>query len=180
MGSDVKSKPCYTPIVIDQSASFSLFVGERSRSGNIVDSYEELTSADKFLLYLDIEDYVSSGASKLVPSKLKKVFAEMPATAKIYVFGSEAFLWDIRNFAADAGFMPEQIQLSEPVSEARRVFCTHCYHVMEDIRVTPVTCAGCGLLLLVRDHFSRSHGAYVGLNINAEDSSEVFEEEALS
>ena len=180
MRSDVKSKPCYEPISIDHQSSFSLFVGERNKLGHLVEWYDQLASNNKFILYLTLADFVSEGRKKLAPSQLKKMLVQMPASAKIYVVGSEAFLWDIRNFAMEAGFLPEQIQLSEPVSNARRVFCTHCYHIMDNIRITPVTCAGCGLLLLVRDHFSRSHGAYVGLNINAEDSSEIFEEEALS
>jgi ribosome maturation factor RimP len=43
---------------------------------------------------------------------------------------------------------------------------------MDDIGHTPVICAGCKRPLLVRDHFSRFLGAYVGVQINAEDPTE--------
>ncbi|MEO9275502.1 hypothetical protein ABFY09_11600 [Marinomonas sp. 5E14-1] len=56
---------------------------------------------------------------------------------------------------------------------------SHCHSVMEGIVETPIHCHGCGLLLLVRDHFSRAHGAYVGLNIKAEDSTEILGREVL-
>ncbi|MEP0074210.1 MAG: dimethylamine monooxygenase subunit DmmA family protein [Marinomonas sp.] len=179
MGSDVKSKPSYQAVEIDPTVGMSLFVGEVDQS-SAMDTLSESLSADrKHILHFALTDWAKENADKRAPSALAEAMAGLPMSSKIYVFGTEAFLWDIHQFAVGAGFMSEQVALNEPASTARRVFCTHCYTVMENITETPVVCQGCGLLLLVRDHFSRAHGAYVGLNINAEDPSEIPEKEAL-
>jgi hypothetical protein len=40
------------------------------------------------------------------------------------------------------------------------------------VTTQPVPCTHCGLLLLVRDHYSRRLAAFQGVCINAEDQSE--------
>ncbi|WP_319381283.1 hypothetical protein [Thiomicrorhabdus sp.] len=45
---------------------------------------------------------------------------------------------------------------------------------------SPFECPGCHRLLLVRDHFSRIHSAYVGVQINAEDPEDIPPTEELS
>ncbi|MEP3349395.1 MAG: dimethylamine monooxygenase subunit DmmA family protein [Marinomonas sp.] len=175
----MKSKPSYQPVEIDLTASMSLFVGEEGRSDAMTEVSEKLGADKKTVLYFSVSDWATEGSGKLPPQALLNAMASLPMSSKIYVFGSEAFLWDIHQFALGAGFMSEQVKLNESASSARRVFCTHCYSVMEDVVETPIHCQGCGLLLLVRDHFSRAHGAYVGLNINAEDPTEIPEKEAL-
>jgi len=49
----------------------------------------------------------------------------------------------------------------------------------EEVTTQPVNCAHCGLLLLVRDHYSRRLAAFQGVNINAEDPSDVPEKEEI-
>jgi DNA-directed RNA polymerase subunit RPC12/RpoP len=53
------------------------------------------------------------------------------------------------------------------------VQCVHCKGITENVTTQPVTCAHCGLLLFVRDHYSRRLAAFQGVCINAEDPSEV-------
>ncbi len=43
----------------------------------------------------------------------------------------------------------------------------------ENVTTQPATCAHCGLLLLVRDHYSRRIAAFQGVCINDEDRSEI-------
>ena len=50
--------------------------------------------------------------------------------------------------------------------------CVHCKGITEDVTTQPATCSHCGLLLLVRDHYSRRLAAFQGVCINAEDRSE--------
>ena len=50
--------------------------------------------------------------------------------------------------------------------------CVHCKGITENVTTQPATCSHCGLLLLVRDHYSRRIAAFQGVCINAEDPSE--------
>jgi uncharacterized paraquat-inducible protein A len=50
----------------------------------------------------------------------------------------------------------------------RRVSCVHCRTINPGVTTTLVTCAGCGVTLSVRDHFSRLHNAWMGVQCDAE------------
>jgi DNA-directed RNA polymerase subunit RPC12/RpoP len=63
---------------------------------------------------------------------------------------------------------PGSIRTEHRGSRARRVQCVHCKGINEDVSFSPVRCAHCGLLLLVRDHYSRRIGAFQGVNVDAE------------
>lgn len=112
--------------------------------------------------------------------KLSSLLAALMPNTTLYVQGSEAFMWDVNSLAIAQGMVEEQIKMLEPITHERRVYCTHCYTVMEGVTHTPVVCSGCGRNLLVRDHFSKLHGAYVGLQIDAEDPADLPDVEELS
>lgn len=87
---------------------------------------------------------------------------------RLYVQGSEPFLWAVARAAALIGFGPGQIQLAHAGSLQRRVWCTHCHAYTEQVTTNIVPCAQCGRRLLVRDHFSRRLGAFMGVMVDAE------------
>jgi hypothetical protein len=81
---------------------------------------------------------------------------------RLYVCGDEAFIWRVRRLACDAGMLPEEIT-SEVHAASRAVYCMHCSasHVYDAL--PEVECAGCGINLSVRQHFSQRVGAYQGV-----------------
>jgi predicted RNA-binding Zn-ribbon protein involved in translation (DUF1610 family) len=87
---------------------------------------------------------------------------------RLYVQGTEPFIWSVAALASTAGLAPEQLRLAHAGSLRRRVWCTHCHGFTEDVTTSTVPCAGCGRHLLVRDHFSRRHGAFMGVMVDAE------------
>jgi hypothetical protein len=86
----------------------------------------------------------------------------------LYVQGTEPFVWSVAQAAAKAGWTPQQWQLAHAGSLQRRVWCTHCHGFTEGVKTSIVACAGCGRQLLVRDHFSKRHGAFMGVMVDAE------------
>jgi dimethylamine monooxygenase subunit C len=86
---------------------------------------------------------------------------------RLYVCGSEAFIWRIRRVACGAGMLPEEIT-SELDAATRSVYCVHCSasHVYDAL--PEVECAGCGINLSVRQHFSQRIGAYLGVCADAD------------
>ena len=82
--------------------------------------------------------------------------------------GTEPFVWRVAALTAQAGLAPAQVQLAHAGSQRRRVWCTHCHGFTDGVSTNVVACAGCGRHLLVRDHFSRRHGAFMGVMVDAE------------
>jgi hypothetical protein len=74
--------------------------------------------------------------------------------------------------ASEAGIDHLSIQTEHRGSLARRMQCVHCKGITENVTTQPATCSHCGLLLLVRDHYSRRFAAFQGVCINAEDPNE--------
>ncbi|MDO9251160.1 MAG: dimethylamine monooxygenase subunit DmmA family protein [Hydrogenophaga sp.] len=87
---------------------------------------------------------------------------------RLFVQGSEPFVWSVFLAARQLGLAPGQVQLAHAGSQRRRVWCTHCHGFTDGVTTNLVDCAGCGRHLLVRDHFSRRHGAFMGVMVDAE------------
>ncbi|WP_420384378.1 dimethylamine monooxygenase subunit DmmA family protein [Novosphingobium sp.] len=99
---------------------------------------------------------------------------------RLYVTGCEPFVWDVANLAREAGMGRDEMQLYATGASVRRVSCVHCRHINPDVTATLVTCAGCGATLGVRDHFSRAHNAWMGVQVDAEAPGELPVAEDLS
>lgn len=98
---------------------------------------------------------------------------------RLYVQGTEPFVWAVVQAAGLAGWKPEQWQLAHAGSLQRRVWCTHCHQFTEGVTTSIVACAGCARHLLVRDHFSKRHGAFMGVMVDAEAPGEVPQAEEI-
>lgn len=92
---------------------------------------------------------------------------------RIYAVGSEPFVWDVATAAREAGMGREEMRLFASGKPERRVACVHCRTVNPGVTTTLVTCAGCGAVLTVRDHFSRIHNTWMGVQCDAEAPGEV-------
>jgi hypothetical protein len=104
--------------------------------------------------------------------RLKQTFATAHMGLRLYLSGTEGLIGQAMQAALEAGIDHSSIQTEHRGSLARRVQCVHCKGITEDVTTQPVPCAHCGLLLLVRDHYSRRLAAFQGVCINAEDQSE--------
>ena len=91
---------------------------------------------------------------------------------RLYLSGTEGLIGQAMQAALEAGIDHSSIQTEHRGSLARRVQCVHCKGITEDVTTQPAPCSHCGLLLLVRDHYSRRLAAFQGVCINAEDQSE--------
>jgi hypothetical protein len=100
------------------------------------------------------------------------VLADLLATARmgiqLYLAGTEDFIGRTMRVALEAGIDHGAIQAEHRGSLERRVQCVHCKAITDHVRTQPVQCSGCGLMLLVRDHYSRRIGAFQGVCIDAE------------
>ena len=105
--------------------------------------------------------------------RLKQTFATAHMGLRLYLSGTEGLIGQAMQAALEAGIDHSSIQTEHRGSLARRVQCVHCKGVTEDVTTQPVTCSHCGLLLLVRDHYSRRLAAYIGVMVDAEVPGEL-------
>lgn len=104
---------------------------------------------------------------------LQQVLAASRMGTRIYAAGDEAFLWQVSAHAALHGVLNADIMREQLATLARSVYCVHCKTITQHITTNIATCSACQRQLLVRDHFSRRLGAYMGLMIDAEEPGNV-------
>jgi hypothetical protein len=105
--------------------------------------------------------------------RLKQTLATAHMGLRVYLAGTEGLIGQAMQAALEAGIDHASIQTEHRGSLARRMQCVHCKGITENVTTQPATCSHCGLLLLVRDHYSRRIAAFQGVCINAEDQSDV-------
>ncbi|MFD9902581.1 dimethylamine monooxygenase subunit DmmA family protein [Mesorhizobium sp. NPDC059025] len=111
--------------------------------------------------------------------RLRQTLANAHMGLRLYLAGTEGLIGQAMQVALEAGIDHSSIQTEHRGSWARRVQCVHCKGVTENVTTQPATCSHCGLLLLVRDHYSRRLAAFQGVCINAEDPSEIPQKEEI-
>jgi len=99
---------------------------------------------------------------------------------RLYAAGIEPFVWDVAGVARAAGMGREEIHLFAHGPALRRVSCVHCRTILPAVTTSVVACTGCGAMLGVRDHFSRVHNAWMGVQVDAEEPGDVPAAEELA
>ncbi|MCV3205073.1 hypothetical protein OHD62_09120 [Mesorhizobium sp. YC-39] len=110
--------------------------------------------------------------ASLLP-RLRQTLANAHMGLRLYLAGTEGLIGQAMQVALEAGIDHTSIQTEHRGSLARRMQCVHCKGITENVTTQPAICSHCGLLLLVRDHYSRRLAAFQGVCINAEDRSEI-------
>lgn len=187
----IRSKPVYSALVWQQKASSHLVMIEGSAGGlAAIKLFQQMQPQQKItVIYLkdssDQADY-SVALRKVAPDDLF-VFESFDEAMhlltaylndalmglRVYVAGSEKFMWSIAEIASAYGIEDHAINKELTGTLARSVYCVHCKTITHDAHTNIKACAGCGKMLFVRDHFSRRMGAYMGLMVDAESPGEI-------
>ena len=122
--------------------------------------------------------YVGPSTAAALP-RLNKTLEAVRMGTQIYLAGSEGGMGVFMQVCMAAGIDFQSLQTEHRGSLARRMQCVHCKGITEHVTTQPANCEHCGLLLLVRDHYSRRIGAFQGVCINAEDPTDVPQKEEL-
>ncbi|MDR2874442.1 MAG: hypothetical protein LBV44_00730 [Methylobacillus sp.] len=92
---------------------------------------------------------------------------------QFYMAGSESFIWSAVKLAKLHGVQEDDVMKQIVATLARPVYCVHCKGMTPEVTTNIVACGKCGRKLFVRDHFSRLLGAYMGLQVDAENPGDV-------
>lgn len=185
--SDIKSRPIYPGLKIDERASVHLVAaeGEGARAALAMLEGAPEAVARTILVYTPGGSAGEAHAERLaalqpdalhlMPSvetaliRLNGLLSKAAMGTRLYAAGVEGFVGRVVAAGIEHGVDPYSIPTEHRGSLARRVQCVHCKGFIENVTVSPVPCAHCGVPLLVRDHYSRRLGAFQGVSIDAEE-----------
>ncbi|KKW68087.1 hypothetical protein AAV94_07795 [Lampropedia cohaerens] len=87
----------------------------------------------------------------------------------LYLSGTEHAIWKLYNAAVAVGMHPQEISMFRHEEALTPIYCVHCStQQLIDRSEEHPSCASCGVVLEVRQHFSRIHGAYLGVVADAD------------
>lgn len=189
--SGIKSKPVYEPLQPDLTGTRHLLIAHGEGGERIQRLYAALAPhTDNIEIYYARESqqhYSAADALMELPvgririydrwkemaQDLRDVLATARMGMRLYLAGTEPFLWGLSGLAQEYGLTADEIRRELADSRARRVYCVHCKGFSEDVTTNIVRCPHCELHLLVRDHFSRRLNAYMGVCVDAEQPGEL-------
>jgi len=193
----IKSRPHYHGVSVDPNAYRHLIFLDEGGVSVLLREVERV--GKKFLKKTDIlflRKYTNETAREnviaLEPDHfwegyamtgfLQRVHLALSQTAmstRLYAIGSESFLSLVIQAIQSFGVNPETVQCELHGLLSRRVQCVHCKTITENVATNPFVCSGCGLNLLVRDHYSRRWAAFQGVCIDAEERGTAPQPEVL-
>ncbi len=196
--SGIRSKPQYSQLQHDPLSRWNLLIGESDGLIgliNLVNNSPIMQAAATAVLYTgaDVEKayaqayFTTDRCAKVsrfedkdallsaLPEILEKSFMGL----RIYISGSEAFLWKIQKIASQHGMHKSEINMELNGSTARQVYCPHCETLNEGVITDISECNGCSLSIINIDHFSREMGAYLGFRVDAENPGTIPEKQGL-
>ena len=175
----IKSRPVYSPLKLDPNGTRHLLLigslvaplgafapgvapASFDEQWRIVSNSSAIPAPDQ-----TITEHCFRSETHLLIA-LRRRLEEECMGLRLYVLGTEPFLWNVRRLASDFGMGTEEVNLHATGTAARRVFCNHCRTITERVTTNIFECAGCGARLFVRDHFSRHVNAFAGVQVDAE------------
>lgn len=182
----IKSRPIYAPFKLDASGRAHLIVTnmaeppvelEDALGGIMVWTVKTIAPGVPAPAVENLRPFRS--VAELLP-QLAVRLAQATVGLRLYAIGSEAFIWDAYNIAITAGLDKSEVFTHHAGPFVRRVYCTHCRTMIEDVAINIIPCPVCGAHLFVRDHFSRRLAAFMGVIVDAEVPGEISAPEALT
>lgn len=98
---------------------------------------------------------------------------------RLYLAGSESFLGSAMQVATRFDLNRDEVLREHSGTLVRRVWCVHCDTYTENVTHRVYDCPGCGVTLVVRDHYSRRLAAFQAVKADAEVPGELPEAEEL-
>jgi hypothetical protein len=194
--SDVKSRPVYRGLQPDLFATTNLIVCDRAGGVAVAEMLSRAGAefAARTTVIISIEDYPDTRSleldiARMLPARaiplsgvesvaavLDEKLSRADMATRVYAAGAEPLVGSAVQRAMRAGIDQLSVITEHRGSLKRRVQCVHCKGFTEDVIASPVKCAGCGLTLTVRDHYSRRHAAFIGVIVDAEVPGEIPEQ----
>lgn len=122
--------------------------------------------------------HVHSSNQALIEA-LRTLLGEASMGTRLYLAGSESFLGSAMQVATHFDLNRDEVLREHSGTLVRRVWCVHCDTYTENVTQRVYDCPGCGVTLVVRDHYSRRLAAFQAVKADAEVPGELPEAEEL-
>ncbi|APJ04857.1 dimethylamine monooxygenase subunit DmmA family protein [Silvanigrella aquatica] len=186
-GYSIKSKPIYSLLLWDDKALFHMIIVQGLGGMSVLKMFQIKFPKNPVIIFYSKKYMNEVDYPKLINNTycnnilinendddlffaVENMLPEMFMGLRIYVVGSENFIWTVSKIADKYGYDDSNIIKELTNTLARSVYCTHCKLIMNDINTNIIKCFGCNKVLIIREHFSRRLGAYMGVMVNAESA----------
>jgi predicted RNA-binding Zn-ribbon protein involved in translation (DUF1610 family) len=184
----IKSRPMYDRLVPMKNGNRHLVAGQGSGGEALLRLLRELFelkiavtvfySAESFsgrdysdrLLGLDWADVVLFKTNEALIDHLNRVLASARVGLRLYLAGSESFIGSAMQVATRFNMNHDEVLREHSGTLVRRVWCVHCATNTENVTRRVFKCPGCGLDLVVRDHYSARLAAFMGIKADPEQT----------
>ena len=165
-------RPVYRPVKLNTQSLRHLFITEEASLDLLKPLFEackryykqSLVITDLNISPVKTNSYQLIPRAKSAPFVANLLKGQLNRTT-VYIAGTEGFMWDTQNLVLKSGLKKDNIRMLEPISDTRRVICTHCFTVMDNVSEKTTQCTGCQRVLEVQNKFSERHAAYSGVQM---------------
>ncbi|WPP46902.1 dimethylamine monooxygenase subunit DmmA family protein [Pseudomonas sp. AN-1] len=118
----------------------------------------------------DLREFSSNQA---LLDALRELLGQAHMGTRLYLAGSESFIGTAMQVAGAYDMNRDEVLREHSGTLVRRVWCVHCDTYTENVTQRVFRCPGCGLDLIVRDHYSRRLAAFQGVKADGEVPGEL-------
>ncbi|SDR97512.1 dimethylamine monooxygenase subunit DmmA family protein [Pseudomonas oryzae] len=118
----------------------------------------------------DLREFSSNQA---LLDALRELLGQAHMGTRLYLAGSESFIGTAMQVASAYDMNRDEVLREHSGTLVRRVWCVHCDTYTENVTQRVFRCPGCGLDLVVRDHYSRRLAAFQGVKADGEVPGEL-------
>lgn len=187
----IKSRPVYDELVPMNNGTTHVVAGQGSGGQALLRLLNQLSehSQQTTVLYASEsfsgKDYsdqlrgVNTSEVKLFDTNVKlieyldELLAKSKMGLRLYLAGSESFIGTAMQVATKYNLNSDEVLREHNGAFVRRVWCVHCDTYTENVTHRVFRCPGCGLDLVVRDHYSGRLAAFMGVKADAEQTGEM-------
>lgn len=186
----IKSRPIYDRLAPFPDALLHLVVGQGSGGSAMARLLAELPAGAALEVMYSTESFTGQNHAEALAAAAPDRFNGFISNAalgdalhqrlthavmglRLYLAGSESFIGMAMKVARQFDLNADEVLREHCGSLVRRVWCVHCDSYNENITQRVFACTGCGKPLVVRDHYSRLMGAFMGVQGDAEVPGEL-------
>lgn len=186
----IKSRPVYDSLTPFPEATLHLLAGQGSGGTAMLRLLGDIPKGARTEVFYSSESFTGQNHSNALEqamsgdinlfgnnAALVEALQQRLATAymgtRLYLAGSESFIGAAMKVARQFDLNADEVLREHCGSLVRRVWCVHCDSYSENITRRVFNCTGCGKPLVVRDHYSRLMGAFMGVQADAEVPGEL-------
>ena len=186
----IKSRPVYDRLAPFPEARLHLVVGQGSGGAAMARLLAEIPAGAEVEVMYSTESFTGQNHAEALAAAVPghvQCFVSNAALGdalhdrlalafmgtRLYLAGSESFIGLAMKVARQFDLNADEVLREHCGSLVRRVWCVHCDSYNENITQRVFSCAGCGKPLVVRDHYSRLMGAFMGVQGDAEVPGEL-------